>query len=485
VEPLKLKKLLQDLPIAVAKGSKDIEVTGITEHSQFVGPGNLFIARRGAKFDGTAYIPNAILAGALATLSDMVNPFLEGITQLVTPDLNAAIPLLAKRFYKDPVEEIFLIGVTGTSGKTTLTYLIKHLLDLSYPTGLMGGVETIVGERRMESSLTTLDCLSSMRFLREMVDHGQKHAVMEVSSHALSQNRVDALSFDAAIFTNLTPEHLDYHDSMESYAKEKIKLFKKIKKGGIGIVNIDSPYAPLFTSSKSVTYSIERDADYRAKDLQASLEGTHFNLEVKGESLSFFTPLLGAFNVSNTIAAISLLHEMGFSLKTLQERLFTFPGVRGRLELVETGRPFSIFVDHAHKEDALKNVLVTLQSLKKAKVFTLFGCGGDRDRSKRPRMAKVAEALSDHVIITSDNPRSEKPEAILQEIALGFTLRNHTIISDRLEAIRYAVSLLKEGDILLIAGKGHETKQYVGGSIFDFDDVKVVQEIAHSLEVAL
>ncbi len=477
---MKLKKLIQDLPITLAKGGKDSDITGITENSQFVSHGNLFIARRGEKFDGNAFVSTAILSGATAILSDMHNPFLVGVTQLITKDVAACIAPLAKRFYKDPVDKLFLIGVTGTSGKTTITYLLKHLLEPLHPTGLMGTIETVIGERRMTSELTTANCLSCMKFLKEMVDVGLTHAVMEVSSHALDQNRVDGLLFDAAIFTNLTPEHLDYHPSLEEYREAKGKLFTKLKKGALSVINVDSKEAPFFLEKgkgeKIVTYGVENEADYRACDLELSIKGTHFTLEVKGKRMPFFTPLMGKFNVLNTLAALSLLHEKGIALEVLQERLLSFSGVKGRLEIVKKEAPFHVFVDFAHKEDALANVLLTLQEIKQGRLFTLFGCGGDRDRGKRPLMAKVAEKFSDYVVVTSDNPRNEDPEAILKEIKLGFKDKTHVVIPDRSEAIEHAISLLQENDILLIAGKGHERKQLIAGSSYDFDDVRVAEK---------
>ena len=468
------------------KGAKDIEITGITENSQEVSPGNLFIARKGEKFDGNAYISTAILAGASAILSDIYNPFLVGVTQLTTKDVLSCIAPLAKRFYKDPVGKLFLIGVTGTSGKTTITYLIKHLLEGIYPTGLMGTIETIIGERRIASELTTMSGLSSMKFLKEMVDVGITHAVMEVSSHALFQNRVESLSFDAAIFTNLTREHLDYHSTLQDYREAKGKLFTKLKKGGVSFINTDSEHAEFFLEKakgeKVITYGIEQQADYRGVDLDLSSEGGKFTLEAKGEKIPFMTPLLGKFNVLNTLAAVALLHEKGVPFEVLQERLLSFPGVRGRLEVVKKGLPFHVFVDFAHKEDALANVLTALQGIKKGRLFTLFGCGGDRDREKRPRMATVAEKLSDYVIITSDNPRSEDPETILREIKGGFTEKRYVIIVDRREAIGHAIALLKEGDILLIAGKGHEKKQIVGGFSHPFDDVRIAEKYIEALQ---
>lgn len=470
---MKLKNLIKDLDIQVAKGSKELDITGLTSNSKWAAPGTLFIAKKGMRHDGNEYIGEAQLAGAVAVLTDIYNPFLENITQLITRDVKLFEPILAARFYENPSSELFLTGVTGTSGKTTTTYLIYHLLEKC---GLIGGIERIIGEHRAFSDLTTLDLVTCQKLLREMVTSGLRQGVMEVSSHGLHQDRVAGVGFDVAVFTNLSQEHLDYHKTMDAYAKEKAKIFSQLKSSGHAVINIDdewSGYMMAHSFHPITTFGIEKEADYRAKNIVYSLEETRFTL---GE-YEIRVPLVGRFNVYNVLAAIAVARIRGIPMETIQKRLLDFPPVSGRMQRVGS----SIFVDYAHKPAALANVLKMLRALSGGKIITVFGCGGDRDREKRPMMAQIAEEYSDDVIVTNDNPRSEDPVAIIEEIKKGFALKKHTIEMDRKKAIETGVSLLREGDVLLIAGKGHEKKQIIGGKTIEFDDVKVAEEMLNTI----
>ncbi len=476
---MKLKKLIEGLNIKIAKGSKDIEIAGLSSNSKQVAPGFLYIAIRGKTHDGNQYVGDAILAGASAILSDLYNPFLEGVVQMITSDTKGLEAILAARFYDNPHEKLFLVGITGTNGKTTTSYLVKHLLQ---DCGLIGGVESIIGEHRIKSDLTTPDCITCYKLLKEMGSLKIPAAVMEVSSHALSQNRVDGIFYDVALFTNLTPEHLDYHADINSYAAEKAKLFRKLKKSGVAILNIDNPWAEVMKSeNRVITYSTRQEADFSAKEIRMELSGTKFILSCFGKEVEIHLPLIGKFNVYNALAAIAVAYMRGIALTKIQERISNFQSVPGRMQAVACKEGSYVFVDFAHKTDALKNVLETLYELKKGKIITVFGCGGNRDREKRPEMAKVAENYSDIVIVTTDNPRKEDPEEIIREIQKGFQKKIYLIEIDRRKAIEKGLSLLNKGDTLLIAGKGHETNQIFAERSIFFDDVRVAEELANTV----
>ncbi len=476
---MKLKKLIDGLDIKVVKGSKEIDITGLSSNSKQVGPGFLYIAKRGGTHDGNQYVSDAIQAGAIAILSDLYNPFLDAVTQLITKDTKSAESLLAARFYDYPFEKLFLVGITGTSGKTTTSYLIKHVLG---DIGLIGTIESIVGEHRIKSDLTTPDCITCYKLLKEMCFEKIPSAVMEVTSHALSQNRVQGILFDVALFTNLTPEHLDYHENMSAYANEKAKLFTSLKVNGVAILNSDDEWSSLMkTDRKIITYGINNSSDFRAKDIVMSLSGTKFILQFDGREELIRIPLIGRFNVYNALAAIAVAFVKGMDIVDIKKKIQTFKPVPGRLQAVPCKDDCCIFVDFSHKADALKNVLETIQEVKKGKIITVFGCGGNRDREKRPAMAKIAEDYSDIVIVTSDNPRSEDPEGIIRDIQKGFAKKTYLIEIDRKKAIEKGIALLNKGDILLIAGKGHETNQIFADRSIFFDDVKVAQELANAV----
>jgi UDP-N-acetylmuramoyl-L-alanyl-D-glutamate--2,6-diaminopimelate ligase len=477
---MKLKKLIEGLDVKVVKGSKEIDIKGLTSNSKQVGHGFLYIAKRGFVHDGNNFVQDAINAGAFAILTDLYNPFLENVVQIISKETCKLEPILASRFFDHPHEKLFLTGVTGTSGKTTTTYLIKHLLE---HTGLIGTIECIIGEHRIKSDLTTPDSVTINKLLKEMVHENLENAAIEVSSHALSQGRVDEILFDVAIFTNLTSEHLDYHKTFEAYGSEKAKLFSKLKKNGYAVINKDDPFSDkLLKLCKAYTYGIERqDVDFRASDIYMSVKGCEFTLSFKDFKERFFVPLVGKFNVYNILAVIATGYIKGLNFEFMKERLKTFSPVQGRLQPIHTKNNASIFVDYSHKTDALRNVLKTLHELKKGKIITIFGCGGNRDREKRPCMARVAEDYSDLTIVTSDNPRGEEPLEIIQEIEVGFKRKSYLVEVDRKKAIEKGISLLEEGDILLIAGKGHETVQVFKEKSIFFDDVLVAEELANQV----
>lgn len=489
---MKLKKLLKEIPVKLVKGSKELEITGICVNSKTVAPGNLFVAKRGRADDGSHYIPEAIAAGAVAILTDIYDPSLKDVTQIVHDDINIAEALFAAHYYQFASDSLFMVGITGTNGKTTSSFIVKHLLDSIHgPCGLIGTIEYIIGQQRYQATRTTPDVSTNHKMLREMVLHGCRSAVMEVTSHALDQGRINHIEYDAAIFTNLTIDHLDYHQTMENYCLTKNKLFTSLKCdksnrkkefAKTAIVNIDSPWHIKMLEgckAKIITYGLSDKADLRASEIEMSGHGTRFKITYQGKTVLCKSPLVGRYNVYNVLGAIGSLLSRQIPLETLVPLISTFSSVAGRLESIPNDLGLKIYVDFAHSDDALTNVLECLQELKKnGRIITVFGCGGDRDQTKRPRMAQAAEALSDLCIITTDNPRSEDPVEIIRQIVKGFRSKDNYIIEvDRRHAIEQAIQMATPDDILLIAGKGHEPYQVFAHKIIEFDDRKVAAQI--------
>ena len=486
MERVKLKKLLKNIPDLVVKGSKEIEITGICSNSKLVAPGNLFIAKKGLTQDGARFIPDAVSSGAAAVLTDFYDPFYRQVVQVIVPDVAAVESLLAQEYYHRASNQLFLVGITGTNGKTTTAYLVKHLLDhMGLPCGLIGTIEWVVGQHLFPATQTTPDVITNYKLFHEMVAQSCQSCVMEVSSHALDQKRVGSIEFDVAVFTNLTQDHLDYHLTMEAYAQAKAKLFSSLKKGEkshlkTAVINTDSPYAGTMIkdcTSALLTYAVDNPADLRAADISFSPNGTRCSVHYQGKDYSFSTPLIGRHNIYNLLAAAAVGLAKGHPLEEILKVLSEFPKIQGRLERVENDLKLNIFVDYAHTDDALANVLKTLREIVQGRLITVFGCGGNRDQAKRPKMGAVTESLSDVTIVTSDNPRSEDPLEIISHILSGFKEPAKALcIPDREEAIRTAISLCTPEDILLIAGKGHETYQIFSQRTISFDDRRVARE---------
>lgn len=494
---MKIKKLIKDIPFSQVKGSKDIEITGVCCNSKLVSPGNLFVAKRGRAFDGNQYIPEAISAGASAILTDICDPSLKDVTQLIHPDVQKMEGLVAAHYYQFAGNEMFMVGITGTNGKTTTSFLIKHMLDqLSSPCGVIGTVEYIIGKHRYQATLTSPDITTNHKLLREMVLQGCQSAVMEVSSHALEQGRVQYIDYDVAVFTNLTVDHLDYHQTMDNYCLAKQKLFKSLgmysqretKKSfpKVAVVNVDSPWKNKIIEgckAKILTYGIESPADLRASNIQMTADVTQFTLSYKGEEIQCKSPLVGRYNVYNVLAASAVILCRQVPLKTIAHLIETFSPVPGRLERVKNDLCLKIYVDFAHTDDALINVLECLRELKPKKIITVFGCGGDRDQSKRQKMGHASEELSDVTIVTCDNPRSEDPSVIAAQILKGFKRKDsHVVELDRYKAIELAINMATHEDIILIAGKGHEPYQIFAHKIVEFDDRKVAAQICQRMQ---
>ncbi|MGA1129397.1 MAG: UDP-N-acetylmuramoyl-L-alanyl-D-glutamate--2,6-diaminopimelate ligase [Chthoniobacterales bacterium] len=466
-------------------GAPDREIETLVHDSRLASPGCLFAdlpsatpGRAGAH--DAHHILEAVDKGAVAviTSSDVDVP---RATVIRVEDPRRAFSAAAAVFYGHPSLQLQTAAVTGTNGKTTTTFLLKHLLDVAdRPCGLIGTVRYVVGPRELPAARTTPESDDVQRLLREMRDVNCRAAVMEASSHALHQGRLRDVEFDAAIFTNLTQDHLDYHQTMEAYFAAKAILFRQMadqsRKKGTAVINIDDRYGRRLLDDHThqvatVTYGQSSNAMFRAVDLRTDFHGTQYSLHAAGKSYLVRLPHFGPFNVYNSLAALAAMHALGHDIRKSVVALKDAPQVPGRLEMVPGPKSFRVFVDYAHTPDALQNVLRTLRSLEPARILTVFGCGGDRDKAKRGPMGLAAEELSDWCIVTSDNPRSEDPEAICGQVSAALRGQNHEIIVDRRAAIRRAVSMAGPGDIVLVAGKGHEDYQEFADRKVPFDDV--------------
>ncbi len=487
---MQLSKIIAALPAEPVKvtGAADREITSLTHDSRLVTPDSLFVAlpsvtpgRHGeAAAGGANFVLQAVekWANAVITSADVDAP---RATVIRVQDARAALSAAAAAFYGHPSLQLQTAGITGTNGKTTVAFLLKHLLDVAdRPCGLIGTVRYVIGPRILPAARTTPEADDVQRLLREMRDVNCRAAVMETSSHALEQDRVRDVEFDAAVFTNLTQDHLDYHETMEAYFAAKSRLFDQLAsqrhKRGTAVINIDDRYGRrlfdgLGQRVNTITYGQSSNAMFRATDLRTDLHGTQYTLNAGGKSFLVRLPLFGPFNVYNSLAALASMQALGHDVRKSVDALKNAPQVPGRLEMVPGPKTFRVFVDYAHTPDALENVLRTLRALEPQRLITVFGCGGDRDKAKRGPMGRAAEEFSDWCIVTSDNPRSEDPEAICGQISAALRGSNHETILDRRAAIRRAVALAAPGDIVLIAGKGHEDYQEFADRKVPFDDV--------------
>jgi UDP-N-acetylmuramoyl-L-alanyl-D-glutamate--2,6-diaminopimelate ligase len=481
---VRLRDLLARLPGAELRGEADLEVADVTHDSRRCGPGSLFVAIRGLATDGSRFVEAARKKGAVAVCSEEP-PSGEGAWVRVA-DARVALAALSAAILGDPARSLELVGVTGTNGKTTTTYLLDSALRAAGETvGLVGTVEYRVGNRVAEAVRTTPESSDLQALLREMVDAGCRRAVVEVSSHSLALRRVHGLDFAVAVFTNLTRDHLDYHGDMDAYfAAKKLLFTEHLRADGHAVLNLDDERTPELARAsrgKVWTFSLARpEADVLAEDVRLSLEGTRFRARTPRGVLEVETPLLGLFNVQNALAALGAGLALGLPADAVQRGIATLRGVPGRMESVVAGQDFTVLVDYAHTDDALKNLLETVRGLGPRRVITVFGCGGDRDRTKRPLMGAVAARLSDVVVLTSDNPRSEPPEAILEEIRRGIPTsraEDTLVVPDRRDAIARALEMGREGVVVVIAGKGHEPYQVLRDRTVPFDDRQVARDV--------
>ena len=457
-------------------GLPDVEVLGVQEDSRRVRTGDLFIARQGGGADGKAFVADAHKNGAVAVVSD---GRIDGspLPVIVVNDAGAAASVLANAALGDPTRHMKVVGVTGTNGKTTTTFLLRHLLAKhGVRCGLIGTCEIDDGTHSREASMTTPGPVALAEILATMRDKGCAAVAMETSSHALSQGRAAGVTFAAAGFTNLTGDHLDYHGTMEDYAAAKASLFASLPASAVAVVNADDEWSPRMLRDCRATptrfSSTGGVADYSAKEATVRADGSHFKLHAPGGTAEIHMRLVGRHNIENALCAAAIAGEaFGLTPDQIAAGLADAEGAPGRLQRVDAGQSFGVLVDYAHTDDALQNVLSALKPITRGKLRVVFGCGGDRDRTKRPRMAAVAERFADAVYVTSDNPRTEDPAGIVNEIAAGFRERPPALIEiDRRAAIRRALSDADAGDVVLIAGKGHENYQIVGTVKHAFDD---------------
>jgi UDP-N-acetylmuramoyl-L-alanyl-D-glutamate--2,6-diaminopimelate ligase len=453
----------------------DVEIAALAYDSRAVSPGALFFCVTGLRADGHDHAREAVERGAVALVVE--RPLGLGVPEVRVESARAAMAPAAARFHDDPTADLDVVGVTGTNGKTTTAFLVRALMEAAGRScGLLGTVKSVVGGEERAVQRTTPEAIDLQRTFAQMRAAGDRACAMEVSSHALALNRVDAVHWAAAIFTNLTQDHLDFHPTMEDYFQAKRRLF--LAEPRVAVVNVDDEHGRRLAEElpAAVTFAVEREADYRALDAASGLGGSRFRVAARDRELEVASPLPGAFNVSNVLAALAAACELGVDPQVAAGAVAGAGRVPGRFEPVEEGQDFAVLVDYAHTPDSLDNVLRAARRLTEGRVLCVFGCGGDRDRGKRPLMGEIATRLADAAIVTSDNPRSEDPEAIVRDVLAGAGPGAEAIL-DRRAAIERAVELARPGDVVVIAGKGHEQGQeFEDGRKVPFDDVAVARE---------
>jgi len=481
-----LAEIIKGIEVQASSGNSQVIVRGMSMDSRRVQPGDLFACVSGFKVDGHDYAVKAIASGAVALVVDHFLPL--DVPQVKVSNVRQAVGAFAAAVNDHPSERLELVGVTGTNGKTTITYLIEKIgTKHGKKVGLIGTLGSRIDGREIPGERTTPEAIEVQKLLGDMVAEGVSLAVMEVSSHAMDLGRVSGCEFDAGIFTNLTQDHLDYHKTMADYLHAKSSLFSNLvgkKQPKISILNgDDSSFSKLSQASAArvVSYGIDKDVDYRAENVEVTSEGVRFEVRCREgiQTIQYSTP--GFFSVYNALAAFVWGVERGYNPGSVAEALTEIPGVPGRFESIRLGQPFQVIVDYAHTPDGLENVVRTARGFTKGRLITVFGCGGDRDRGKRPLMGGAASQWSDFVIVTSDNPRTEDPDQIIKEVLIGINGVDHVTLRDRREAIWSACRMAKAEDTILIAGKGHETYQIFGTEVHPFDDREVAREALRGL----
>jgi UDP-N-acetylmuramoyl-L-alanyl-D-glutamate--2,6-diaminopimelate ligase len=482
---LNLIQIIDSLHLLTPYNGPNVEISSIENDNRQVKKGSLFICLKGYTVDGHNFAKSAVENGAVAIIAERELEEVK-VPVIIVKDSFKAMSVIADTYYGQPSQKLHLIGITGTNGKTTTSHLIEKIFaDQNRNTGLIGTMYTKIGEEKVENKNTTPDSLTLQKTFREMLNKNVEVAVMEVSSHALDLGRVHGTDFDVAIFTNLSQDHLDYHETMEEYKRAKSLLFSqlgnsfRINNPKYAIFNTDDityqDYKKM-TAAHIVTYGIDNDADIMATQIKMTPDGTTFDIVIQGRDYPITIQLAGKFNVYNVLASIAAALVSNIPINDIISSLEKIEGVPGRFELVKAGQDFSVVVDYAHTPEALENVLRTIKQFANKEIFTVIGCGGDRDKTKRPLMAQIACLYSTVPIFTSDNPRSEDPASILKNMEEGVIGKTYHSIVDRKEAIKFAINHAKQGDVILIAGKGHETYQTIGGQNFDFDDRLVAKE---------
>ena len=479
---MKLSTLVHHLESMGTYNLCDVEITGITNDSRKVRPGYLYVAIKGYKADGHNFIKKSLECGAQAIVSEEKLSLDTSIPQIVVRNTRKALSSLSCCFYNNPSQKINVVGVTGTNGKTTTTFLTKSIIEKAgYEAGLIGTINYQIGEKMITAQETTPESVELQRLIAEMVEAKIKFAVMEVSSHSAIQHRIENIDFKTAVFTNITTEHLDYHKTISNYMNAKVELFKNLRKDSFAVLNADDEFSEYFadrTNAKILWYGIKNDADIKAEICRESTSDIMIKLKYSGKEIDMKMPFVGVHNVYNVLAAVASAISLGFELDVIKSGIETAPTVPGRLESVPCNRGFEVVVDYAHTPHALETVLQALRNLVKGRILLVFGCGGDRDKEKRPLMGRIADEKSDIFWLTNDNPRSEDPLNIIDGIKVGIKPGRsfHTQIN-RHKAIADALSEAKDGDLVLVAGKGHEKYQIIKDTITPFDDREVIKAI--------
>ncbi|MEW6108673.1 MAG: UDP-N-acetylmuramoyl-L-alanyl-D-glutamate--2,6-diaminopimelate ligase [Nitrospirota bacterium] len=484
-----LNEILKDVDYVSISGNAEADIKGISYDSRKVSQGDIFVAVSGEKVDGHDFIDDAVRKGAGAVVHEKSGKgygSVSGTSFILVKDSRKALAYISNNFFLRPSEKLSVVGVTGTNGKTTTTYLLKSILETwGKKVGLIGTIQYMIKDEVYDAVHTTPEALEFQDLLHHMHASGCNYVVSEVSSHALAQKRVDGTVFSAGVFTNLTRDHLDFHKTMEEYFRAKKRLFDELlDKKATSIINYDDIWGRKLIEAVSgnvFTCGLEIGSDIMATEIDNTFDGLRFKIIMHGRTYNIISRLMGLPNVYNILSAAGAAFSLGVPWDIILDGIKKTEPIRGRFEKVDMGQKFLAVIDYAHTEDALERLIFTARGLTKGKIITVFGCGGDRDRGKRPKMGAVATRLSDFVIITSDNPRSEEPGEIIKEIEAGAVRRNYLVEPDRRDAVKRSVVMASEGDIVIIAGKGHETYQDIGGKRFKFSDREVLAEAIRQL----
>ncbi|MFW5979211.1 MAG: UDP-N-acetylmuramoyl-L-alanyl-D-glutamate--2,6-diaminopimelate ligase [Halanaerobium sp.] len=485
---MELKKILKNIDFKLKSGSLNKNITEVKYDSREIKKDNLFIAISGFKADGHQFIDQAVKNGARTVMIEKeLADYQSGVSYIKVENSRKAMAQLAKNFFENPLKELKLIGITGTNGKTTTSYLLYNILkEYAGQAALFGTIKNIIGEQELYTNRTTPESIDLYRYFSKMREEKVKYGVMEVSSHALDLYRVEGMKFSAAIFTNISQEHLDYHKNMENYREVKSRLFAQLDQGQPAVINLDdsnSEYIAEKSAGDNYFYSLEsKKADLYTINYKLHQKGMEYMTAGRIDNL-FELNLGGIFNIYNSLAAVLTADLLGVDLQTINKALKKLSSVPGRFEIINAGQDFQIVVDYAHSPDGMKNVLDTAADMDKNRLIVLFGCGGDRDRSKRPVMASLAEEYADYTIISNDNPRSEDPEAIFAQIKTGFSkdFKDYEIIADRKKAIETAIKMAEQNDLVLLLGRGHEPYQVFKNKKIELDDRQVARQAASAL----
>ena len=480
---IRLKELIKNLDFLKLVNFQDTPIEGIAYDSRKVNPGFLFLCVKGLREDGHRFVGESVKRGAVAIVSEVPVENGNKIPQVIVKNSRSALSHISAVFYSDPSSKMHVAGITGTNGKTSTSFLCEAILkEVGRVCGVVGTISYRWGDRVLPANRTTPESLDIQEIMSEMFDAGCEFVLMEVSSHALEQDRVRDVDFRTGIFTNLSAEHLDYHGNLERYLRAKGKLFEKLGREATAIVNVDDPHGidiMEFCSARKITYGIEREADVVASGVLGTPNGTSFIVSTPVGSCKMELKLLGKGNVYNAIAGVCFGMSLGIGLEDIKSAFEGLKSIRGRFEVIWRGN-FTVVVDYAHTPQALELLLQSARNITPGRIITVFGCGGDRDKGKRPVMGEIAGLESDFSFITTDNPRSEEPGEIISQIEFGFKRvhkKNYKVITDRMEAIKEAISFAGEGDMVLIAGKGHETYQVFKDTVIPFDDREVVRKM--------